>query len=326
VWSLERWLSRGRGEPLAPGPEGRLLFVGPYNGGIGGIERLTRAFADWVEGSPFSATMVFRHHDLPVGPYTVRDTERVRVLAESDWSRALESAEYRAAYVIAPGIRAKRWGPRLARVRAPRVFLDLPARRKLDDVCDLVHCEAPREVPPERPHVVALPDPRSTLPDVPAVPRGDHLLTVFTPYGDVKGARHVRAFCEASSRRLVWCWDPTTFRRDRRTMRKIHDRLEAARHPRLEVREAVPRDEIYRLLRAAAGYVCFSDEESLGYSMLDAVLLGTPLCARRIGVCRAIPGFRPTEDFARPVFGTYPPPPTEGFEAVFARAAAPRTP
>jgi hypothetical protein len=315
---LREWLGRGRGEPLDPGPEGRLLFVGPYDGGVGGIERLTRAFADWVERSPYSATMLFRHHDLPPGPYTVRDSARVRVLPEGAWGAALERAEWRAAYVIAPGIRARRWLPRLAKVRAPRVFLDLPARRKFDDVCDLVHCEAPRDVPPERPHVVALPDPLSTLPDVPPAPPGDHHLTVFTPYGEVKGSRHVRAFCEATDRPLVWCWDPTTFRRDRRTMRKIRERIAEARHPRLELREALPRDEIYRLLRSAAGYVCFSDEESLGYSMLDAVLLGVPLSARRIGVCRAIPGFRATTDFSKPVFGRYDPPPAAGFEAVFA--------
>jgi hypothetical protein len=315
---LRHGFGRGRGEPAPPGPEGRVLFVGPYNGGVGGIERLTRAFADWVERSPFSATMLFRHHDLPVGRYTVRDTARVRCLPESAWGPALARADWRAAYVIAPGIRAKRWLPRLAEVRAPRVFLDLPARRKFDDVCDLVHCEAPRDVPPERPHVVALPDPLSTLPEVPPAPRGDHHLTVFTPYGEVKGAQHVRTFCEATDRPLIWCCDPQTFRRDRRTLRKIEERLAAARHPRLEVRMATSSEEMYRLLRSSVGYVCFSDEESLGYSMLDALLLGVPLCARRIGVCRAIPGFRPTVDFAKPVFGVYPPPPAAGFGAVFA--------
>ena len=38
------WRSRSRAaasrEPLPPGPRGRILFVGPFNGGVGGIERI----------------------------------------------------------------------------------------------------------------------------------------------------------------------------------------------------------------------------------------------------------------------------------------------
>jgi hypothetical protein len=261
----------------------------------------------------------------------VRDSAKVRVLSERDWGPALERAEHAAVYVVAPGLRAKRWVPRLARVRAPRVFLDLPARRKFASVCDAVHCEAPRDVPPDLPFVVATPDPRGTIPDVPAPPPGDHHLTVFTPYGDVKGARHVRAFLDATDRPLVWAYDLSTFREDRRATARIRAALDAARHPRLVLREGLPPEEVTRLLRSAAGYVCFSDEEGLGWSMLDALVLGVPLCARRVGACRAVPGFRATEDFSRPVFGTYPPPPTPGFGPVFegisalARGTRPRT-
>ncbi len=325
--SLLRLLRRGRGEPLPPGPEGHLLFVGPYNGGVGGIERLTRAFADFVEGSGFTATMVFRHPEPVPGPYAIAASPRLRLLAERDWSAALEEGDHRATYVIAPGLRARRWVPRLARVRSPRVFLDLPARRKFDAVCDAVHREAPRDEPCDRPHVVAIPDPRTTWPegrrdpDAGAAPSAHHL-TVFTPYGDVKGARHVRPFLEATDRRLVWCYDPATFRRNRRAMRRIRDATSAARHPRLDLREGLPPAEIHALLRSAAGYVCFSDDEGLGWSMLDALVAGVPLCARRVGVCRAVPGFRATEHFARPVFGTYAPPPIAGFAPVFRDLAA----
>ena len=44
-----------KAEPLPPGPRGRILFVGPFQGGVGGVERLTRCFADWVRDSGFTA-------------------------------------------------------------------------------------------------------------------------------------------------------------------------------------------------------------------------------------------------------------------------------
>ena len=146
---------------------------------------------------------------------------------------------------------------------------------------------------------------------------------MFTPYGEIKGHRHVREFLEGSDRRLAWCYDPVTFaRRKGRWLREIRARVDEARHPRLRTFEAPSLAQVYRLYRSCRGYVCFSEEESMGYAMLDAVALGKPLCARKIGICRALEGFRPTEDFAHPVFERYELPETAGFDGLFRQVEA----
>jgi hypothetical protein len=314
---LGRLLRRAGAAPLPPGPRGRILFVGPFHGGAGGIERLTKTFAAWVEGSGFTATCVFQDGEVGESAYSVRETERLRVLRGRDWGRALET-EYDFAYVVPPGLDASLWRKRLARVRGPRVALDLDPKRKLGMVTDVLHRETPRDEPADRPAVVATPDPRATIPDVPPEEPGDFHLTVFTPYGDVKGHRHVREFLEGGDRRLVWCYDPVTFAaRKAASADEIRARVAEVSHPRLRTVESPSLAEVYRLYRASLGYVCFSESEGLGWAMLDAMALGKPLAARRIGICRAVNGFRATDDFRKPVFGTYPLPPTEGFEGLF---------
>jgi hypothetical protein len=313
-------LRRDGAEPLPPGPRGRILCVAPFQGGIGGVERLTRAFARWVEGAGFTATMLFEHADLPPGPYTLSATDHVRVLPERAWGRTIEGETYDFLYVLPAGLTARRWGPRFERVRAKKVLLDLDPKRRLTPAFDVLHCDAPRAGPLPLPHVVATPDPRPDILPGPEVPRQDFLLTVFTPYGRIKGHHRIPALLEGTGRRLVWCHAPVTFsHRDRRRGREILRRIEEVRHPRLEVLDTPSLEDVYRLYRACRGYVCFSEEESMGYAMLDALALGTPLAAARIGICRAIPDFRPTEDFARPVFATYEMPPTIGYEGLFRR-------
>lgn len=316
VFGFQRRASEPR-EPLPPGPAGRILFVGPINGGIGGVERITRCFADWARTSGYTATLVVRH-DFPGGPYHVTSDDRLRVLPERAWNRALAEAAYDFVYVIAAGLDRRRWVPRLRTVRGTRVVLDLDRKRKFLEVTDVLHCEAPRVETPPRPFVVATPDPAPTMPAIEPQADGDFYLTAFAPYGSIKGHEHVPTFCEHADRRLVWCYDLTSWGGRRRKFERICRRhIAEAAHPRLELVEAPSQAELYRLYDACAGYVCFSREESLGFAMLDAVALGKPLCARHIGVCRALEDFRPTEDFASPVFGTYALPAMLGYGALF---------
>jgi glycosyltransferase involved in cell wall biosynthesis len=316
------WLRRfGRGaEPVAPGPRGRILFLGPFAGGIGGIERITRCFADWVRGSGYAATFVVRHV-FPGGPYEIPEDPRLEVLEERRWGRALAEADWNYVYVIGAGLDRRRWLPRLARLGAPRVLLDLDRKRKWIGIADVLHCEAPRGEPLPRPHVVATPDPTSTMP--PVEPRGDegYYLTAFNPYGTIKGHHEIPAFLEAAGRPLVWCYDLTTWSgRRRKLARTCRRHVEALGGlPGLEPVEAPSRERLYDLYAGASGYVCFSRDESLGFSMLDAVALKKPLAARRIGVCRALAGFRETTDFGHPVFGTYELPAVRGYGALFER-------
>ena len=163
---LARFLRRAGSAPLAAGPRGRILFVGPFHGGVGGIERLTKTFAAWADGSGYSTTFVFQDGEVGSSPYSVAETERCRVLTGRDWGRALED-EYDWVYVVPAGLDAPRWRERLARVRGTKVMLDLDPKRKLGRVCDVLHWETPREQVPDRPFVVATPDPRSTIPRAP---------------------------------------------------------------------------------------------------------------------------------------------------------------
>ncbi|MHC5012649.1 MAG: hypothetical protein ACYTG6_17175, partial [Planctomycetota bacterium] len=62
------------------------------------------------------------------------------------------------------------------------------------------------------------------------------------------------------------------------------------------------------------------DREGLGWSLLDALVLGKPICARRVGICTALADFRATTDFSRPVCARYELPETLGFATLFERA------
>ncbi len=313
-----------RPEPLPPGPKGRILFIGPFNGGIGGMERLARIFADWVGQSGYTATMVFRHA-FPRGPFTIDDTEATRTLDEKRWNRDLERADWDFVYVMPSGLKWKRWVPRLPKLAGLKIVLDLDQARHWDGVADVLHCETPRDEPRALPCVVAPPDVRSTIPDGEPADDAGFTLTAFTPYGRVKGHHHIPAFLEATDKRLIWCFDPLTFaKRKKRYAKEIRARIEAVAHPRLELVEAPSQAHLYSLYRAADDYACFSERESFGFSFLDAVALGKPVCGRRIGAFRLLDGFEPTEDFAKPVFGTYTLPETLGYQGLFdaAREAA----
>jgi hypothetical protein len=307
-------------QPVPPGPRGRILFLGPFNGGVGGMERLTRIFADWVEGSGFSATMVFRHV-FEAGPFSVTSTDRVQTLAGKDWHRGLERAAWDFVYAMPAGLERKRWLPRLARLSGLKIALDVDQARHWDAALDVLHCETPRDEPRSVPVVVAPPDPRSTIPPGEAAAEKGFTLTVFTPYGGVKGHDRIAAFLDGTDRRLVWCYDPVSFAdRKKRYAREIRARVEAVAHPRLELVEAPSRERLYGLYRAADAYVCFSRRESFGFAIADAVALERPLAAGRVGATRLLEGFRATEDFARPVFGRYALPAAAGYEGLFCDA------
>lgn len=318
-------LRKGQGRPLEPGPNGRILFIGPFNGGVGGVERITRCFVDWILESGYSATMVFEHSDLPVGPYTIEDSERIRTVRSSDWCDELALADYDFAYIIPAGLPAGRWLTRLEELRCPRIVLDLDPDRKYLSVTDILHCETTRENELPRPHIVAMPDPRPTIPEdtgPSAIRETPYYLTAFTPYGEIKGHLDMPAFLSTCDKRLVWCFDPVSFaRRKRKYAKRIYANVATVTHPSLELVEAPSQEELYRLYRGCAGYVCFSQNESLGFSMMDAIALGKPLCARKIGVCRMVDGFVPTEDFSQPVFNECRLPATSGYGTLFSGAA-----
>jgi glycosyltransferase involved in cell wall biosynthesis len=261
--------------------------------------------------------MVFRHI-LPSGPFTVGDGPFVRVLGERDWSDALQDADWDYVYVVPPGLKKKTWIPRVARLAGPRILLELDHDNPWLEVADVLHVEAPRDRRLPKPHVVATPDPRDTIPDVPPVGEEGYVLTVFTPYGPEKGHLHIPALLEGMSRRLVWCFDLASFKsRKRRYEREIRARIAEVAHERLDLVESPTQEELYRHYHACAGYVCFSDREGLAWSVLDAVALGKPVCARDVGICKALRNFTPTDDFGHPFFRRYDLPPTPGFEALF---------
>ncbi|MDA1193750.1 MAG: hypothetical protein O2894_01050 [Planctomycetota bacterium] len=318
-------LRRPRGDaaaPLPPGPRGRILFVGPFSGGIGGVERITRCFAEWVRTSGFTCTLVVRDV-FPEGPFSIASDDTVRVLPERAWGPQLAEAAWDFVYVIGAGLARRRWIPRLRALSAPRVVLDLDRKRKWLEITDVLHCEAPRADALPRPHVVAMPDPRPTMARTEAGVTGDYYLTVFNPYGSIKGSEHVPAFVGGAGKRLVWAYDLSSWRgRSRKLHAACRRNLAAAAVDGVELIEAPSQTQLYDLYADCAGYVCFSRDESLGFAMLDALALGKPLAARHIGVCRALPGFEATEDFAHPRFRAYPLPATLGYGALFAAVPA----
>lgn len=310
-----------KARPVAPGPRGRILFIAPYLGGVGGIERLTATFARWVVASGFHATLVAEHTGYPDGPFQVASAPGLEVISSDHVGRELLEADWSLVYVVPKGIGAKRWVPRLQRVRAPRVVLALDAKGKYASVTDWRHAESPRDDLPADTTILATPDPRYTLPqDVTPSGAATAWLTVFNPYGEIKGHDRIPAFLEATDKPLVWCYDPTTFvGRKKKWGRRIEETVAAlAGNPALRPIRAANRETLYAAYRDAAGYVCFSRSEGLGWALLDALAFGLPICSERVGILHAVSDFRATTDFAAPQFGTYAMPPCSGFDGLLA--------
>lgn len=147
---------------------------------------------------------------------------------------------------------------------------------------DAVALQSPDNVRfvPEGSPTVLLPPPVYDLAETaeaPAVDLPEHFyLTVFNPYGDVKGTDDLARVAATAPHPIVWCHSQATVRFE------IPKAL--ADHPRIiHVDDPTPAEMRY-LYERCAGYVSLSRSEGFGWSIADALRYSPAVFSRRIGV------------------------------------------
>lgn len=147
---------------------------------------------------------------------------------------------------------------------------------------DAISMQAPDNVRfvPEGARAVLLPPPvydvadRAEAPDVDLPDR--FYLTVFNPYGGVKGTDDLAQVVDAAPHPFVWCHSQAT------VGHAIPDQL--AQHPRIvHIEEATPAQLRY-LYGRCEGYVSVSRTEGFGWSLADALRHAPAVYSRRVGV------------------------------------------
>ena len=101
-------------------------------------------------------------------------------------------------------------------------------------------------------------------------------LTVFNPYGGVKGTDDLARIAEAAPHPIVWCHSEATVRHT------IPDSL--AQHPRIVHVVDATAEQLRYLYEKCSGYLCLSRTEGFGWSIADALRYAPTVFSRRVGV------------------------------------------
>lgn len=114
--------------------------------------------------------------------------------------------------------------------------------------------------------------PRRPLLQIP----GRFYLTVFNPYGAVKGVDDLREALRGAPYPIVWCYSRGTLAFD--------IPVDLCDHPGLIHLEDVAPEELRFLYENCLAYLCFSRNESFGWAIVDALQYSQAIVSRRIGV------------------------------------------
>lgn len=289
-----------------------VLISTPWIGGAGGIERYAHAAAHALSKTA-DVTLVY-------------DEDK-----SGSWSQlpdsvtAIQSEEFRRA--TGPRSRRPRWLARRGR-RTPSILVptefDLhlalakrPALRKIAEArfslivpggksvgpktlpfYDAVAAEAPSnmEFLQTAGRVVLLPPPLADLAEA-VPPTGDlpdnFLLTVFNPYGPIKGQDVLESVIDELPLTLVWVHSTRTIDFEISTKLRHHRRI-------VHLDDPSP-GQIRWLYERTAAYISFSRSEGFGWAVADALRYSTRVLSRKTGVmsfpeARALPGVSTYDD------------------------------
>lgn len=147
---------------------------------------------------------------------------------------------------------------------------------------DAIAMQAPDNVRfvPEGARAVLLPPPVYDLADHVEALDADlpdsFYLTVFNPYGGVKGTDDLANVVDAAPHPFVWCHSQAT------VQHAIPEHL--AKHPRIVHVEDATAEQLRYLYERCEGYVSVSRTEGFGWSIADALRYSPRVYSRRIGV------------------------------------------
>lgn len=165
----------------------------------------------------------------------------------------------------------------------------IPAGAPAPDIegqVDAVWMEAPSNIAlvRDKTKAVVMPPPllvETSEPEaVPSVP-SEFVLTVFNPYGSVKGSDLLASYADRSPFPVVWCHGTATRNWD------VDARLLS--HPKIVHVVDATRGQLRWLYERAACYLSLSRSEGFGWAIADALQHGVPIVSRATGVL-TIPG------------------------------------
>ncbi len=110
---------------------------------------------------------------------------------------------------------------------------------------------------------------------VPGIP-AEFFLTVFNPYGDVKGLPDLRRALESTPLPIVWCRSNST------AAAEVPPEL--LHHPLLVHAVDLTVEQLRHLYERCTAYLCFSRTEGFGWAIADALRYSRAVVSRRLGV------------------------------------------
>lgn len=284
---------------------GTAAILTKWEGGIGGVDRVLVTMVEAIVRHGFKVD-VLTEARLPASHYSVVEGPSVRVNVVGESTSLVDLDQYDFVYVF-PYTSDELWSKQLRRTRALTIGLGglpytaLPSYARFD----VVHFESPSSRRSVLGAVLAPHDGRlgaqwrEGLPPPPV--SGEYILSVFNPWGPVKGLDDMLAFVEGCPLPTVWCYNATAM--IHQNLSDSRDAIERAEnHKNVIPARNLPLAQIYSFYQGCSGYASFSKSESFGWSVADAISFNKPICARKTGVLSYFPAFQPTQDFSRPVF------------------------
>lgn len=271
----------------------RVLICTPLIGGVGGVERLVfelcAALRDDHVDVVYDVHLGGRLAELPPG-VVARNRRSLRFRGSNrhgglsgvvtarvvDPIRRRFSAPYDIAILLARGPEVER----VTRAGVRVVNLCGEAFRPGRAV-DVVWSEAPDSSRPAwHPGRVAMfAPPVQGITSAPERVEGlpeQFLLTVFNPWGPVKGADVLEEIVDALPMPLVWCHSTATVSFEVREVLRGHPNV-------VHLDDPTP-GQLRDLYERAWAYVCFSRAESFGWAIADALVHARAVVSRPVGV------------------------------------------
>ena len=277
-----------------------LLYFSHFNGGIGGSERLLKTFELLCIKAGVKLTVVYNQL-IPNTRFTVVASDLVTTFSFQDWKDKKIPIDQDIFFAMDLVFNRKFWRQKLKKSKTFSIInfqLDSPEMGNYL-LFDYVHLESGLPYDFYYPKLIFHPPvPLTVGPARVSVPYEDFYLTIYNPYGSVKGFDRMIEALDALDKKLVWCFDLTSFSGGESAENiKIE-------HPNLVKINAAPQELIYSLLAACQGYMCFSRGEGYGFSLADAVYFKKPICSGNVGIVKDFPDFEPTVDFKKPIFSS----------------------
>jgi hypothetical protein len=273
-----------------------VLLTTPVLGGSGGVERYTYAATQALTEAGATVAIVFDEFrggnlgNVPSNVTAVSHTELLQVVGARPWVRLYKSVSDRS---LLRKKLTQRFDVHLAvagthvfdRVTQAGVRVLNPSGHRIHakqaPMFDLVAMQAPSNIDLLQPHHLRtlLPPPLDILPDPtrPQVALPDmFFLTVFNPYGEVKGQPDLEVLVDALPMPIVWCHsaDSINF--------LISSRLSG--HPNVIHIDSPSRSELRWLYERTQAYVSVSRSEGFGWATADALRYSPIVIGRSTGV------------------------------------------